>query len=120
MTTTMKQVVYSGSPLEPIFGHCRAIRKGPLIFVGGTTALIYDDEVEPEDRAPGPSSRIHCPDDAHGQAMIAMRRCMEAICALGGRQEDVCRVKIFVTVRRALLIDMERNFAKAEIVPEYG
>lgn len=105
----MKQVVYSGSPLEPIFGHCRAVRKGPMIFVGGTTALIYDDEVEPAERGSGPATRIHCPGDAHGQAVIAMRRCIDAISTLRGQQEDVCRVKIFVTVRQAHFIHPKRG-----------
>lgn len=75
---------FSGSPMEPVFGYCRAVRNGGLIFVSGTAA--YDA-----------SGQVVAPGEAFPQA----QRCFEIIRAalekLGGEISDVVRTRTFVT-----------------------
>ena len=73
----------SSNKFEKEFGYHRAIRKGPFIFVSGTTAL-------------GPNGQVACPGDATGQAHYAFRLVIKAVEALGGTKEDVVRVRMFV------------------------
>ena len=75
---------------EQRFGYHRAVRKGPFIFVSGTTAL------DPE------TGGIKCPGDAYGQAHAAFNTGLEAIKQLGGKAADVCRIRMFVGVSETL------------------
>jgi enamine deaminase RidA (YjgF/YER057c/UK114 family) len=61
------------------FGYSRAVRRGDVIEVAGTTAA---GEVEAM--------------DAGEQARVAMRRVLDAIEALGGAAGDVVRTRMFV------------------------
>ncbi|KAL4076750.1 Endoribonuclease L-PSP/chorismate mutase-like protein, partial [Scleroderma yunnanense] len=73
------------NPYEETFGYCRALRKGPFIFVSGTTAV---------DLATG---KISHPDSAFEQAIKALKEIVTAVEALGGKKEDIVRVRMFVT-----------------------
>ena len=73
---------------EKKFGYHRAVRKGPFIFVSGTTSL------DPE------SGRIQHPGDAYQQALTAMKSTVDAVQQLGGRRKDIVRVRMFVAVGR--------------------
>jgi enamine deaminase RidA (YjgF/YER057c/UK114 family) len=77
------------------FGYHRAVRKGPFIFVSGTTAL------NPE------TGKIDHPGDAYQQALSAMKRSVDAVQQLGGARQDVTRVRMFVAVRRLNLRHVE-------------
>ncbi|KAG6330009.1 hypothetical protein ID866_9077 [Astraeus odoratus] len=73
------------NPYEKTFGYCRALRKGPFIFVSGTTAI---------DLA---TSKVAHPHSAFEQAMKAFEEILRAIEALGGKREDIVRIRMFVT-----------------------
>ena len=75
----------SENKFEREFGYHRAVRKGPFIFVSGTTALQ-------------PDGMIAFPDDAKAQAQCAFQLGISAIESLGGSREDVVRVRMFVAV----------------------
>jgi enamine deaminase RidA (YjgF/YER057c/UK114 family) len=71
---------------EKEFGYHRAVRKGPFIFVSGTTAQ------NPE------TGKIEYSGDAYQQALATMGRCVEGVKKLGGAKKDVVRVRMFVAV----------------------
>jgi enamine deaminase RidA (YjgF/YER057c/UK114 family) len=79
----MRKRVSSGSPLEPVFGFCRAMRIGDRIVVGGTAAIEPDG-----------SSTL-------GGAAAQMERCCaitaQAISDLGGNIDDTVRTRVYIT-----------------------
>lgn len=79
-----RQLVSSGSYLEPVIGFSRAVRVGNHIVVGGTAPI----------RAEGGTAAIG---DVYGQT----RRCLEivekAITDAGGRMDQVTRTRIILT-----------------------
>jgi enamine deaminase RidA (YjgF/YER057c/UK114 family) len=74
------------NPYEQRFDYYRAVRRGPFIFVSGTTAI---DSATQKLRALG---------NASAQAAIAMQECISAVEALHGKRTDICRVRMFVAV----------------------
>jgi enamine deaminase RidA (YjgF/YER057c/UK114 family) len=80
---TFRQRTRSASPFEEQIGFCRAMRVGDRILVSGT-APIEDD---------GSST----PGDAGAQADRCFTLIHRAIAELGGRPDDVVRVRMFVT-----------------------
>lgn len=86
---TSKQIFSTANRFEQLFGYKRAVRKGPFIFVSGTTSL------SPQ------SGTIQYPGDPYKQTIAAFAEAIRAIEALGGKKEDVCRVRMFVRVRSA-------------------
>ena len=77
------------SPWEAKIGYYRAVRRGPFIFVSGTTA------VDPSSNFTSP--KVLHPGDAKAQALIAFKEIIKAIQALGARgAEDIIRTKMFV------------------------
>lgn len=84
--TKSKEYFTTPNTFEKKFGYHRAVRKGPFIFVSGTTSLNPTTGV------------IDHPSDAKLQAVVAMKRTIEAIEKLGGKLDSVMRVKIFVAV----------------------
>jgi len=74
------------NPYESLFGYSRAVRKGPFIFVSGTTSL------SPTSLNP---TILH-PGDAYQQTITALNESVKAIEKLGGKKEDVVRVRLFV------------------------
>ncbi len=79
---TVRRLVSSGSPYEPVVGFSRAVRVGDRVFVAGTVAVM------PEGADP--------PADAGDQA----RRCLEiigaALAEAGAAFEDVVRTRIYL------------------------
>ncbi len=79
-----RQLVSSGSYLEPIIGFSRAVRVGNAITVAGTAPI----------KAGGGNA---CPGDAYGQ----MKRCIEiaekAIRDAGGELRHAVRTRILLT-----------------------
>ena len=77
----------TGNPYEARFGYSRAVRRGAHILVSGTTSV-------------NPSSgAVRYPESALLQAQAAFAEIIAAIEALGGRREDVVRVRMFVLSR---------------------
>jgi enamine deaminase RidA (YjgF/YER057c/UK114 family) len=70
------------SPFEEEIGFTRAVRVGDRILVSGITAVLPDGSV---------------PDDAGAQADRCFQEIIRYIVELGGRAEDVVRVRMFVT-----------------------
>ena len=79
-----RQLVSSGSYLEPVIGFSRAVRVGNIVVVGGTAPI----------KAEGGTAAVG---DAYGQT----RRCLEivakAFADAGARLEDVTRTRIILT-----------------------
>lgn len=84
-TRNHKTFYSTSNPYEHSFGYHRAVRRGPFIFVSGTTAL------DPS------TGKLQHPGNAFLQACTAIEESLTAIRALGGRgAEDVVRVRMFV------------------------
>ena len=64
-------------------GYSRAVRRGTVITVSGTTAS-------------GPDGAGLCPDDTLGQARICLQRVLAAVAALGGTPDDVVRTTVYL------------------------
>lgn len=79
----MEKRISSGAPWEEEAGYSRAIRKGPHIWVSGTTAM-KDGELLGKG-------------DAYSQAIRCLEIIEEAIQAAGGRLSDVVRTRMFLT-----------------------
>lgn len=79
-----RQLVSSGSPLEPEIGFSRAVRVGPFVAIAGTAPI-----------APGGGTAA--PGDVYGQTV----RCLDIIAAAlreaGGVAENVVRTRIMLT-----------------------
>lgn len=73
------------NPYEKLWGYSRVTRRGPFIFVSGTTAV---------DLATG---AIPASLSAYDQALVAFEEICKAVIGLGGRKGDVARVRMFVT-----------------------
>lgn len=88
-TIAKKQYHGTNSPWEAKIGYYRAVRRGPFIFVSGTTS------VHPSSNTTSP--RVLHPGDAKAQALISFKEIIKAIQALGARgAEDIVRTKMFV------------------------
>ncbi|KAF9465235.1 YjgF-like protein [Collybia nuda] len=75
----------TSNPYEEKFGYSRAIRRGPFIFVSGTTSI---------DTTTG---QVLHPTSAYNQALKIFREITLAVEALGAAKKDVVRVRMFVT-----------------------
>lgn len=64
-------------------GYSRAVRRGNLIAVSGTTASA-------------PDGRALFPGDTQAQTVDAIERCVSAVRALGGSVEDVVRTRVYL------------------------
>ncbi len=72
----------SGAPWEDKVGYCRAVRKGNIIEVSGTTAVQ--------------DGQIVFIGDAGGQTKHILQIIKEAIEQLGGKMSDVVRTRAYV------------------------
>lgn len=84
-TVAGKTISDTTNPYEAHFGYHRAVRKGPFIFVAGTTAAL-------------PSGKVEAAGDAGAQARFAMGITLRAVEELGGCKADICRVRMYVAV----------------------
>lgn len=75
----------TSNPYEAKFGYSRAVRKGPFIFVSGTTSI-----------SPSTGEVLH-PDSAHDQTTQIFSEIVNAVEALGGGKQDITRIRMFVT-----------------------
>ncbi len=64
-------------------GYSRAVRRGPVVVVSGTTAT-------------GPAGDALCPGDTLGQARLCLQRVVAALAALGAGPDDVVRTGIYL------------------------
>ncbi|MFD2191453.1 RidA family protein [Pistricoccus aurantiacus] len=80
----MRQLISSGSPLEPDIGFSRAVRIGNMLAVSGTAPIAEDGTVA----APG---------DVYGQARRCLEIAIQAILDAGFRLQDVIRTRVMLT-----------------------
>lgn len=80
----MHQRVSAERPWAELIGYSRAMRRGPLIEVGGTTATAKGGEVL-------------FPNDAYQQTKYSLEVMIEAVKELGGTVHDVVRTRAFLT-----------------------
>jgi enamine deaminase RidA (YjgF/YER057c/UK114 family) len=64
-------------------GYSRAVRRGNIVMVSGTTAT-------------GPDGAALHPDDTGAQARVCLDRIERALTALGARLEDVVRTAVYL------------------------
>ena len=81
MTVTRRYTGSSGWQEQA--GYSRAVRRGPVVTVSGTTAT-------------GPDGTALCPGDTLGQARICLQRVLDALAALGAGPEDVVRTGVYL------------------------
>lgn len=79
-----RQLIASGAPMEEKVGYSRAVRVGPFVYVGGTTAT-------------NPDGTVACPGDAHGQTRNVLEKIGQALAAAGAGFSEVVRVRIYIT-----------------------
>ncbi|MFM1912755.1 MAG: hypothetical protein RIR51_593 [Bacteroidota bacterium] len=86
----------SNSPFEEVFGYCRAVKKGNILEISGTVALVDGTNVKE--------------DDFYAQTKNIIERIKVVIEDAGGKIEDVVRTRIFTT-------DISKNLeiAKAHV-----
>ena len=78
-----KTHAFSGSPYEPAYGFCRAVRLGDRIEVAGTAPIPAEGEPTANSAF---DQMLRC-----GEIMLA------AIEELGGTAKDVIRTRMFIT-----------------------
>ncbi|KAF5390372.1 hypothetical protein D9757_005283 [Collybiopsis confluens] len=76
----------TSNPWEKKFGHSRAVRKGPFIFVSGTVSC------HPE------TGEMMYADSAHEQARFIFETIVKAVEDLGGEKKDILKVRMFVSM----------------------
>ena len=80
----MRQLVSSGSYLEPVIGFSRAVRVGNIVVVGGTAPI----------KAGGGTAAVG---DVYGQTKRCLEIVSKALADAGARIEDVTRTRIILT-----------------------
>ncbi|KAJ3572765.1 hypothetical protein NP233_g2870 [Leucocoprinus birnbaumii] len=92
--TTTTQRYQTTNPYESLFGYSRGVRKGPFIFISGTTST----STPPASTSPSTPSTpvILYPDSAYDQAKHIFNTIIQSVEALGGKRIDITRVRMFV------------------------
>lgn len=80
----MSERIAAKRPWSELIGYSRAMRRGPLIEVSGTTAT-------------SPEGEALYPGDPYRQTKYALEVMVAAIEELGGRASDVVRTRAFLT-----------------------
>lgn len=101
--TRSKTLLTTSNPFEQTFGYHRAVRRGPFITTSGTTALKIGSTSSPPlneaaatERVDDFNSKVHFPGNAYRQTIHVLEISLAAISRLGGKKEDVVRVRMFV------------------------
>lgn len=81
------KVYQTANPYEKEFGYSRAVRRGPFISVSGTTSISPT------------TGELQHPGSAYLQARAIFGEIFSAVSALGGRQTDITRVRMFVAAQ---------------------
>lgn len=76
--------VFSGSPWEEVYGYCRALRAGELIFLTGTAPVA-------------PDGSTFAPGDIAAQAARCFEIIEAALCGLGAGRTAIVRTRMYVT-----------------------
>ncbi|MEU9042994.1 MULTISPECIES: RidA family protein [unclassified Kitasatospora] len=79
-----RQLVSSGSPLEPRIGFSRAVRKGPYVAVAGTAPI-------------GESGTAVAQGDVHAQTVRCLDVAEAALKEAGASLKDVVRTRVMLT-----------------------
>lgn len=80
----MKRTNYSsGAPLEEKVGYSRMVKKGPFVFIGGTTAVQPDGTVYGE--------------TPYEQAKYIFEKFEKLLSEAGAKLDDVVKVEAFIT-----------------------
>ena len=79
-----RQLVSSGSPMEPKIGFARAVRVGPHLAVAGTAPI-------------GPDGKTAHPGDVYAQTKTCLAIARQAIEETGYTLEDVVRTRVMLT-----------------------
>lgn len=80
----MKRTNYSsGAPLEEKVGYSRMVKKGPFVFIGGTTAVQPDGTVYGE--------------TPYEQAKYIFEKFKKLLYEAGAKLDDVVKVEAFIT-----------------------
>src|SRR3984957_1689546 len=82
--TSSRQLVSSGSPLEPEIGFSRAVRSGPYVCVAGTAPIAEGGGTA----APG---------DVYGQSVRCLDVAEQALRQAGASLSDVVRTRVMLT-----------------------
>jgi enamine deaminase RidA (YjgF/YER057c/UK114 family) len=85
MSVMISQNYSTQNPFEAKFGYSRAVRRGPFIFVSGTTSI---------DASTG--DVLHST-SAYNQTILIFAEIFKAVESVGGRKQDIARVRMFVT-----------------------
>lgn len=81
----MKSKSVTLNPYEEKYGYSRAVRRGPFVFVSGTTSIdVSTGEV------------LH-PDSAYRQTRQIFKEIITALEAVEAKREHVVRIRMFVT-----------------------
>lgn len=73
----------SGAPLEEIVGYSRMVKKGPFVFIGGTTAVQPDGTVYGE--------------TPYEQAKYIFAKFVKLLEQANAKPEDVVKISAFIT-----------------------
>ena len=71
-------------PWSPLIGYSRAVRRGPLIEIGGTSATQQD-------------GTVFAPGDPYEQTKHVFGVVIDAVRELGGQKSDIVRTRVFLT-----------------------
>jgi len=80
----MRQLVSSGSPLEPRIGFSRAVRVASIVAVAGTAPIA-------------PDGGVASPGDVYGQTKRCLEIILQAIADAGLGPQSVVRTRVMLT-----------------------